>query len=187
MNLLDLFILLPICYFAYKGFVSGFIKEVLGIVGIVFAVFIAFQYMKPVSNIISPLFDSPDNATIVAGIFLFIVIIVITQLLAYASKRFLELLSINFINRIAGFCFGMLKSGIVVSAFLLLLAGFNMPAEDTREESLTYPMVLVLAPATFNAVATVVPGIESFIITIEEAIEENNPIRTLPIFENLTL
>ncbi len=187
MNLLDLFILLPICYFAYKGFVSGFIKEVLGIVGIIAAVFIAFQYMKPVSNIISPLFDSPDNATIVAGIFLFISVIIITQLFAYASKRFLELLNINFINRLAGLIFGFLKSGIVVSAMLLLLAGFNMPAEETREESLTYPMVLVLAPAAYNIVATVIPGIDSFIMTIEDAIEENNPIRTLPIFENITL
>lgn len=184
MNLLDLFILLPICYFAYKGFASGFIKEILGIVGIILAVFIAFQYMKPVSTIISPLFESSDNATIVAGIFLFIGVIIVTQLIAYTSKRFLELLNINFINRVAGLCFGVLKSGIVVSAFLLLLAGFNLPAEEAREESLTYPLILTLAPAAYNAVATVIPGIESFIITIEEAIEENNPIRNLPIFEN---
>lgn len=184
MNLLDLFILLPICYFAYKGFVSGLIKEVLGIAGIILAVFIAFQYMKPVSHIISPLFDSTDNATIVAGIFLFILVVIVVQLIAYVSKQFLELLNINFINRLAGLCFGMLKSGIVVSSILLLLAGFNLPAEDSREESLTYPLVLKLAPAAFNAIAAVVPGIESFIITIEEAIEENNPIRNLPIFEN---
>lgn len=184
MNLLDLFILLPICYFAYKGFVSGFIKEVLGIVGIIFAVFVAFQYMKPVSNIISPLFESSDNATIIAGIFLFISVIIVVQIIAYGSKQFLELLNINFINRLAGLCFGVLKSGIVVSSILLLLAGFNLPDEESREESLTYPMVLTLAPAAFDVVATVIPGIESFIVTIEEAIEENNPIRNLPIFEN---
>ncbi len=187
MNLLDLFILVPIGYFAYKGFTSGFIKEVLGIAGIILAVYVTFKYMKPVSAVAEPLFTNPDTATIVTGVVLFVGIVAITQFLAYTTKKFLELLKINFINRIAGLCFGVLKSGIVVSAVLLLLAGFNMPAEDSREDSFSYPIVIVMAPAAFDMIATVVPGADNFIATIEEAIEENNPIRTLPIFENVSL
>ncbi len=183
MNLLDLFILIPIGYFAWKGFMSGFIYEVLSIAGIILAVFITFEYMHAVSVIFKPLFNDVDHATIAAGIFLFIFTVATVQFLAYLIQKFVELIKINFINRLAGLIFGALKSGIVVSAVLLLLAGFNMPGEDSRNESFSYPIVIYMAPAVFNMVAAVYPGAENFIDTIEGAIAENNPIKSLPIFE----
>lgn len=187
MNLLDFAILLPIGYFTYKGFVSGIIQEVFGIAGIILAVFLTFKFMKPASVIFSPLFNNPDHATIAAGIFIFIGTVAAIQFLAFTSRKFLELLKINFLNRLAGMCFGFLKSGIVVSAFLLLFAGFNLPGEQTRENSFSYSYVIYLAPAAFNTVATIYPGAEDFVNTIEETIEENNPIRSLPIFDKLEL
>ena len=187
MNLLDFIIILPIGYFAYRGFMSGLIKEVFGIVGIILAVFITFEFMKPVSILFSPFFENPDYAIIAAGILLFIGTVATTQFMAYTSKKFLELLKINFINRLAGLGFGFLKSGIVVSSVLLLLAGFNLPGEDTRQNSVSYPYVIYMAPVAFNVVATIYPGAENFAQTIEDTIEENNPIRTLPIFDQLDL
>jgi len=67
MNILDALILLPIGYFAYKGFMAGLIQEVLSIAGIILGVFVTFAYMKPFSEIIEPYFNSPDTAAIVAG------------------------------------------------------------------------------------------------------------------------
>lgn len=187
MNVLDFLIILPVAYFAYKGFTAGFIQEVLGIAGIILAVFVTFAYMKPVSAIIAPLFDGGDTPTIIAGLILFIGTIAIVQAIGYAAKRFLEMIRLNFINRLAGLLFGALKSAIVISAFLWLFAGFNMPAEETRNESLTYPVVISLAPAAYNMIAAVVPGIENFIDTLESAIQEDNPIRNNPFFEQLDL
>lgn len=184
MNLLDFFIILPIGYFAYRGFVSGFIKEVLSIVGIILAVFITFEYMDAVSPLFSGFFANPDHGVVAAGVFLFIITIVVVQLIAFAVKKFLQVIRINFVNRVAGLSFGILKSGIIISAILLLLAGFNLPGEEARAESISYSFVIYIAPAVFDAVAAVYPGAENFISTIESTIEENNPIKNLPIFEN---
>lgn len=184
MNLVDLIILTPIAYFAYKGFVSGFIKEALGIIGIILAVYLTFKFMKPVSALFLPLFENPDHATIAAGILIFIGTVAVVQFIAFSTKKFLELLKINFINRLAGLCFGFVKSSIVISAILLLFAGFNLPPEDYRENSLSYPIIIYVAPAAYDVIASIVPQAENFIHTIEQAIEENNPIRTLPIFDD---
>ena len=183
MSLLDFFILIPIGYFAYKGFMSGLVKEVFSIVGIILAVFLTFEYMNSVSVLFKPFFNNPDHAIIGAGIFIFIATIAGTQFLAYTTQKLLELIKINFINRLAGLLFGSLKSGIVISAFLLLLAGFNLPSESARNNSISYSTVIYLAPAVFNMVSAIYPGAESFVETIEQTIEQNNPIRTLPIFE----
>lgn len=183
MNLLDLIILFPVCYFAYQGFVNGFVKEVLSILGIILAVFLTFKYMQTVSEYLLPLFDNPDYAVITAGILLFTATVAGVLFIAHMIQKLFEAININFINRFAGLLFGALKSGIVVSAVLLLLAGFNLPAQETRNESVSYPYVIYLAPAVFDLVAKVYPGAENFIDTIEKTIKENNPIRTLPIFE----
>ena len=183
MNGLDFLILLPIGYFAYKGFMAGFIQEVLSITGIILGVFVTFAYMNPISAMFESFFSSPDTAAIVAGLTLFIGTIVIIQTIGHLIRKLLEAIKLNFINRLAGLCFGAIKSAIVVSSFLWLFAGLNMPADETRNESLSYPYVILLAPVTFNMVSTVVPNIEGFIETIETTIQEDNPIRNNPFFE----
>lgn len=183
MNLLDFFILLPIAYFAWRGFMSGFINEILSIAGIILAVFLTFEYMHALSALFRPIFENPDHATVASGVTIFVVTVAAVQGIAFLLQKFLELIKINFLNRIAGLIFGALKSAIVVSAILLLLAGLNLPGDDTRQNSVSYPFIIYLAPATFDMVASVYPGAENFIDTLEQAIEENNPIKSLPIFE----
>lgn len=187
MTLLDFFIVIPIGYFAYRGFMSGVIHEVLNIVGIVLAVFITFEYMDEASVLFKPLFDNPDYAVVAAGIFLFVATVGAVQAIAYTTRKILEVIKLNMINRLAGLIFGAMKSGIVISAILLLLAGFNLPGEDSREDSVSYQYVIFMAPMAFDLVATVYPGAENFIETIDQTIEANNPIKSLPIFEDLSL
>src|SRR6056297_2107322 len=100
MTLLDFLILLPIAYFCYRGFSNGIIKEVLSIVGIVLAVFLTFQYMEPVGNIISPLFE--ERASIIpfaSGLIIFLSTLAAVHLVAYLSRKFLETIKLNFVNR----------------------------------------------------------------------------------------
>ncbi len=181
MNLLDFIILIPICYFCYRGFVNGLIKEVLSIVGIILAVFLAFQYMEPVGSLISPLF--PEKAGYIpflSGALIFIGTVALVQLGAFLMKKFLETIKLNFVNRLGGLAFGFLKSGILISAILLILAGFNLPSREAREQSLTYSYIIYLAPWTYDAVASVYPGAEYFTETIQNTLEEYNPVDNFP-------
>ncbi len=184
MNLLDILILLPIAYFCYRGFMNGVIKEVLSIAGIILAVFFTFQYMEPVGNLIRPLFEEQSSIIpFVSGLIIFIGTVVLVNLIAFLSKKFLETIKLNFVNRMAGLGFGFLKSGIVVSAILLILAGFNLPSQQAREDSAAYPYIIYLAPWAYDAVATIWPGAENFTDTIENTLREYNPIKNFPLLE----
>ncbi len=185
MNLLDLLILLPIAYFAYRGFVNGFIREVFVIIGLIVAVYVTFEFMRPISGFIAPYVENRDRATIITGITLFVVIVATVQLAAIALEKFFEMARIGILNKLAGFIFGGLKSAILISAILLLLAGIDIPSEDARTNSVSYPYVIYVAPATYDVVAKLFPGTEDFIETIERSIQENNTLRNLPIFEKL--
>lgn len=181
MNLLDFLIILPILYFCYRGFVNGLIKEVLSIVGIILAVFLTFNYMDTLSGAIRPMFEEDESyIPFISATILFIGTIVLVNLIAYLSKEILVTINLNFVNRLGGLGFGFLKSGILVSALLLLLAGFNVPSQETREDSVTYSYVIYFAPLAYDAVASVYPGAENFTETVQETLSQYNPIENFP-------
>lgn len=181
MNLLDFLIILPILYFCYRGFVNGLIKEVLSIVGIILAVFLTFNYMDDVGRLLRPLFSEEESyAPFVSACILFIGTLILVNLVAWSSKKLLETINLNFINRLSGLGFGFIKSGIIISALLLILAGFNLPSQEMREESVTYSYVIYIAPLAYDVVATIYPGADSFTQTIEETLGEYNPIENFP-------
>ncbi|MEX0608731.1 MAG: CvpA family protein [Balneolaceae bacterium] len=181
MLLLDLIIATPILYFGYKGAVNGLVKEVLNIVAIILAIFLTFNYLDAFTGIVAPLFEEGASfVPFVSGAILFIGTLLVVALVAYATKEFLKAIKLSVVNRILGGLFGALKSGMVVSAVLLLLAGFNVPGEEARNESYLYPLVIYVAPATYNTVAVIYPGAENFSETLQKNLSSYNPIENLP-------
>lgn len=181
MLLLDLIIATPILYFGYKGAINGLVKEVLNIVGIILAVFLTFNYLDTFSGLIAPLFDEDTSyVPFISGAILFLGTLIIVAIIAYGTKEFLKAVKLSIVNRLLGGAFGALKSGMVVSAILLLLAGFNVPGEEAREESYLYPFVIYIAPVTYNTVATVWPGAEDYSQTLRNNLSTYNPIENLP-------
>lgn len=187
MNLVDILIVAFVLYFTFRGYWSGFVKQVFGIAAIIIAVFATFRYMSPASGLLSTYVDNPDHATIVAGIVIFILSLCLIQLAGHFLEKAIKLVKINFINRLIGSIFGGLNAMIISSVILLLLAGFNLPNEETRSESYTYDTIIQVAPLTYNMIANIYPGTVDFVDTIEKSIRENNTLREMSIFENISL
>lgn len=184
MNTLDLLIILPIAFFAYRGFVNGFVKEVLGIIGIVLGVFLTFRYMDEAGAYIQPFFENNTvYVPFVAAFFIFIGTLIAVNILASLSSKLLEAIQLSFINRATGLAFGALKCGIIISALLLMAAGFNMPSQEVRDNSASYPYIIYLAPWAYDTVARVYPGAEDFAETVQETLNKHNPISNFPTYE----
>lgn len=186
MPILDLIIATPILYFGYKGAVNGFVKEILNIVGIILAIFLTFNYLDAFTGIIAPLFeDGASYVPFLSGVILFVGTLAIVAFIAYGTKELLKAVKLSFVNRILGASFGALKSGMIVSAILLLLAGFNIPKDEARGESHLYPYVIYLAPFAYNGVALIYPGAESYTEALKKNIGEYNPLENIPFLNEL--
>ncbi len=185
MGVLDVIILAPLAYFGFRGFMNGFVKEILNIVGIILAVFITFRYMDALVVLIKPLFDEKSAAIpFISGIILFIGTLLLVALAAHYIKKTLEAAKLGTANRLLGMSFGILKSGILVSSVLLLLAGFNFPSDESRQQSFFYTYVIHLGPLAYDALALLAPGTDSYSDTIEEILSEYNPIENFPLLNN---
>lgn len=186
MHILDLIIAVPLLYFMYKGAVNGIVKEILNIVGIILAVFLTFNYMDALSIIIAPFFEEDASPYIpfLSAAVLFLGTLIIIAIIGYLTKELLKAVKLSTVNRVLGALFGLVKSGLIISTILLLMAGFNVPKEEVRDESLLYPYIIYLGPWAYDAVALIYPGAEDYTQTIQENLSKYNPIENLPIIND---
>lgn len=177
METFDLIVLIPVAYFAFKGFQSGIVKEVFSIVGLVLAVFLTFNYLDQAIDLAKKTFKiTQDFNPFIWGILLFIVVLVATNLITWVIGKVLSAANLSAVNKLLGLIFGGLKAAILVSAVLIFLAGFQIPNEETRKASASYSYLIQVAPLAYNTIATLYPGAELFSETIKKTLEENNPL-----------
>lgn len=185
MNVVDILILCVLGFAAFNGFRNGLVKEVLGIIGIILAVFLTFQYMDAVGFMLEPFFDGhPAYLPFLSGAIVFTGTLVFVHLIAWAISKLLQIIQLSLPNRLLGLLFSVLKSGIILSALLLILSGFGFPGQQTRDESYTYPVIIRLAPYAYDTVAFVYPGADHFDETLRQNLSKYNPTKNLPIPDN---
>ncbi len=185
MSTLDIILIIPILYYAYKGFKSGVVREILGLAGITLAVFFTFKYLDVFSGILSPFFgkESP-YLPYASGIIIFLGTLILIAIVARVISKLLDAVMLGTLNRAIGAVFGMLKISIVLSAVLLLLNGFNVPSQETRENSNLYSPIIKVGPWAYDMVSVIYPGAEDFKTTIEEIVDKYNPADNLPFLQN---
>ncbi len=176
MNALDVVVLLVLALFAFRGFKNGFIKEVLGLVGIIAACFIAFHYMGSLSEFLANHISvNPKYIPYFSAIVLFLGTLIVVELIIVFLTKLLQAVALGLPNRILGLVLSVIKAGVIISVILLVLAGFNEPSERYQKESLIYPYVMMMAPAAYDVIAWVFPGVKSFEKTIQDTISNNKP------------
>lgn len=176
-SVLDAIIVIPVLIAAFKGLQNGLIKEAFGLAGIILALFLAFEYMATVEKWLGNYLDANQYfMPVLAAALIFIVTLTIANLAAWLLRKLVQAVQLGSIDRVLGAVFGALKLGLLLSVIFLLLAGFNMPGKETRDRSVAYPYVIQLAPATFNTIALVYPGAKKFDETLQETVQEYNPL-----------
>lgn len=160
---LDLIIAIPILLFLVHGIRKGFIEEVLGLLGQVIAIFLAFTYMYILADFWKE-FYSIDSGWIplVSFLVIYIVAIVLVRLLIKVLESFIKLIRLSIVNRIFGGLFAAFKGALLISVFLVLLSLLDQPSRENKDASLLYEYILTIAPKTYDVIARVYPGVKDF-------------------------
>jgi membrane protein required for colicin V production len=163
MALLDILILIPLAYGAYKGFKNGLVKEVATLAGLVVGIYLAYSRMGDVVPFVTKWTGiDGDIASILAFLLVFGAVMFIVSGLVYGLDVLLKITLLSIPNRMMGLVFGVLKAGIGVSILLTLLAGLDVPDAELRAKSTLYARVYPMAPASYDALAFIIPGAGSF-------------------------
>lgn len=176
LTFIDFLILVPLAVAAFSGFRNGLLREVLGLGGVLLALFLGFRYMRDVSHWLES-YISTDEVwlAVLAFILIFGLIFSGMQLLIRFLESILKAALLSVPNKLLGMCFGLFKTALFLSLFLILLLAFEQPSEEARQSSVLYPVVVQVAPMAYDLLAHFYPNTESFAESIEDALRRLQP------------
>jgi len=129
------------------GFISGFVKQLASLVGIVAGVLFSGQLALKINPVLHRfLTETPDRIIqVISYIVAFLAIFIIFTLVGLIIRKMLKLLQLNIIDHMAGSVFCALKWLLVASVFLNVILVLDVKQRiikpDVRENSLSYPYI----------------------------------------------
>lgn len=162
-NALDIIIALPILIFFVAGLKNGFIEEVVGLIGQIIAIFLAFTYMSDVSLFWEEFYNIESSwIPFFSFIAIYLVALIVVKLIIKLMESIIKFAKLSMINHFFGGVFSGLKGAILVSTFLVVLSVLGQPRQEYTQNSLLYSYILPIAPTTYNYISRVLPGVGDF-------------------------
>lgn len=151
MNYIDYILITIILIGFILGYKDGLVRKVIGLVGLITAIFIAVNYSDTLGEYLSPMFNDENYlAKIISGFVLFL-----ATILAFAIiKRLIHPTDkVNkFLNQLLGGIAGTIQIVFVTSVFLLLLNVLSIPKEEDISDSIFYKPIYSVIPTTIDLI-----------------------------------
>lgn len=150
MNIIDIVFLIPLTWFAYKGFVNGLAIELASLLALLLGIYLSYKFSVFVGDKIGL---NGKYASILAFIITFIVVVVLVHLLGKLIDKAFSLASLGAINKIAGIIFGAFKIALILSILIYFINKLDSKrliiSEKNRNESILLQPIGKLAPYIF--------------------------------------
>lgn len=150
----DLIFVIIFSWAIYKGYSRGFILQAATLAALILGIFGAIKFSDLTATIIiEKLHFNWQYMHILSFAITFIGIVVGIHFLARIFERLLKAISINFINRLLGVLFNLVKYAFIISAFLVVINGIDRHThflpEEKINQSILYRPLSLLAPLLF--------------------------------------
>lgn len=152
MNFIDIVLIVPLAWAAYRGFSKGLIIEVATLVGLIAGIYGGVHFSHFVADWLRNYVEWSDRTLSLASFALtFLLIVALVFLLAKALEKVVNLVAMKLVNKLAGTVFSLLKMTLILSTLLLFFNAFDsrlhLLSKEQREASLLLQPVSVIAPA----------------------------------------
>lgn len=156
-NYIDILLLLPLLYGAYKGFSRGLIIEIATLLGLILGIYIAIKFSGYTENILRDFLDiSSKYLSYIALSITFLIVVIVIYLLGKMLTRLVDVLSLGLFNKILGTVLGIAKSFIVICVILWIVDAlddkFQFIDKETKENSLFYNPFLNFAQQMYDRI-----------------------------------
>jgi len=163
MTIIDIFFGIVAIYGFYKGFSQGIIKTVFTIISYLIAIIVAVKFGPDMARLLESFFVSESTLVFLAGTVLtFVLTIILIRLFASSIEKALESANVNIINQVLG---GFVLASLFIAMYsvLVLFADRSrLIGEETKQNSLTYEILIPFPGKILNAARYLRPTFEEF-------------------------
>jgi membrane protein required for colicin V production len=150
MNILDLLLSIFLLLGLVRGFFKGFFAELAGLLSLIGGIYAAIHFSGATYAFLNSFINWDEKyLAILSFAVTFLVVAILISLAGSFLTKMVHMVALGIINRLAGGIFGVLKMAFLVSIFIMFIERFEVfdAEETTKEESVLYGPVRVLAPA----------------------------------------
>ncbi|MCR4965834.1 MAG: CvpA family protein [Bacteroidales bacterium] len=145
MNWIDLLVLIPICWWGFKGFCNGLIYEVFTILALI----IGFWAARHFSHLLQ-VWINIEMAGPIAFIITFFIVLFLVHLVGKAMQSLIQITLPDIIDHLLGLVFGVCKVIVGVSVIFYLLNMVDkkeiLIKKETKENSFAYKFIEPVVP-----------------------------------------
>lgn len=157
MNTLDIIILIPLLFGAYKGFTRGLIIEIASIVGLIAGIYCGVYFSDYAANLLQEHFELEGKILhFSAFITTFLAVIIVVHLAGKALEKVAGLVALKFANKMFGAGFGMLKWALIISVLIVIVEAidsrFGMIPIETKQQSMLYKPIAGVTPMVIPSI-----------------------------------
>ena len=154
MNYIEIILLILLILSAFNGFSKGFVEELAGLFALILGIWAALHFSGFVAQLITDLFNFESRfLPVISFLVTFIIVLILVSIIGGMISNLVKAVHLGFLNRLAGFVFGVVKGALVLSIFLVV---FNKIDEDvhilsgeSKSGSRLYEPVRNFAPSVF--------------------------------------
>lgn len=158
MNVFDIICLVVLAFAGWKAFQKGFVIEIFGILALFAGIYGGIHFSDGMAKWLNQQVEIKEEWLPAAAFTLtFLIVLIAVYFLGRMITKLLDLAALSMLNKVAGACFGLLKSALIISVVLMLIhplnETLNFISKETKENSLLYQPL-------HNLSGTVIPAIK---------------------------
>lgn len=172
MNFIDIILLIPLAYAAWKGFKKGFIIEIFTLLAFFVGIYSGIHFSDYAAGKLTDNFEA--NSPYLPTVSFTLTFLAVGALVFFAGKSIEQVVKITALspmNKMGGLVFGMLKMLLILSVLLSLVESYseknNLISQKSRNESTLYHPVKSVGLYT-------VPGLRLSTIFIENTLKSQS-------------
>lgn len=171
MNTVDIILLVPMIYAAWRGFRKGLIIEIFTLLALLVGIYAGIHFSDWTAGKIAENFEiEPNYLPVVAFTFTFLAVGAMVYFAGKMLEQMVRFVNLSPLNKIMGSFFGLIKMIYTLSVILILIETYdergNFIPDSLKEEAMFYYPIKKTASAT-------IPAIESSTIWLKNVMENN--------------
>ena len=161
MNYLDIIMILPVLWLAFKGLKKGLVKEIASLAALFLGIWLASSFSNFLADMLME--NTKINESyipIIAFATIFIIVVILVHMLSAAMDKLVNAIALQSVNKIGGAAFGVAKAVLILGALIFvtnefLVVKLEIIPQDIVESSLFYQPMLDLIEYVYPKIESI--------------------------------
>lgn len=151
MNFFDILTLVALAWAVISGWRSGFVSQLLGLLGIILGIVLSLRYGAAVGT----MFGIDSRFSVVAGFLItFVAILIVATILSRLLAKVLSFIGLGWVNTLLGIVLSIVKGLVVLSMLYAAIYSLNLNSQliepDYFNNSVSFDIVRKCAEPLFD-------------------------------------